>query len=143
MINAETDLASAPATLNRRRVLTGAVTAAAGVAVVPPSASAAPLAARPSELGLAFIAAVQEFNAAFEGDHSEEQANAASDRMHAKIGPLRERIEAQPITSLSALVDKAIVAAPHCSPGFDGNALSLVVAVCELAGVDFDDAMIL
>ena len=144
MIKADTDLPNAPATLNRRRVLTGAVTAAVVVAgaVVSPSSSAAPLVARPSDLGLAFIAAVQEFNAALEGDHSDEQANAASDRMHAKIGPLRERIEAQPITSLSALVDRAIVAGFDCSPAFDGNALSLVEAVCGLAAVDSEDAMI-
>jgi hypothetical protein len=113
MIKADTDLPNAPATLNRRRLLTGAVTAAALVAgvAVSPASSASPLAARPSELGLAYIAAVQEFNAAIEVDLSDNQANAASDRMHAKIGPLRERIGAQPLTSVSALVDRAIVAA--------------------------------
>ena len=131
-------------TLSRRKLITGAVTAAAVVAgaVVSPSSSAAPLVARPSELGLAFIAAVREFNAALEADQSDEQANAASDRMRAKMGPLREGIEAQPIASFSALVDRAIVAGFDCSPGFDGNALSLVEAVCGLAGVDLEDAMI-
>jgi hypothetical protein len=130
-------------TLSRRKLITGAVTAAAVVAgaVVSPSSSAAPLVARPSELGLALIAAVREFNAALEADQSDEQANAASDRMRAKMGPLRERIEAQPIASFSALVDRAIFAGFDC-PGFDGNALSLVEAVCGLAGVDLEDAMI-
>jgi hypothetical protein len=133
--------------LNRRRVLTGAVTAAAVVAgaVISPSANAAPLAARPSELGLAFIAAVREYNAVFEVDLSDDQANAASDRMHAKLEPLRERIAARPVTSLSALVDRAIVAAHGCSDGHDWTnqpgILALVQAVCGLAGVDPSDAM--
>ena len=103
----------------------------------------APRGPTPSKLGLTFVAAVQEYNAAPEADLSDDMGNAASDRMHAKIGQLREIIEAQPITSLSSLVDKAIVAACDCSPAFDGKGPSLVEAVCGLAGVDPENAMIL
>ena len=131
---------------NRRRVLAGAITAAVTGAAVSPSASAAPpLTARPSKLGLAFIAAVKEYNTAFKGGLSDAKADAAWDRMHVKLPPLRERIEAQEIT-LSALVDRAIVAAHDCSPGKDWTdqpgILSLVRAVCGLAGVDPADAML-
>jgi len=108
---------------------------------------AKPLAAQPSELGLAFIAAMQEYRAAFQvaGDLSDADADAAADRMYAKINPLRERIAAQPATSLTALVDKAIVAARDCNPDGDwtgqSGIMALVHAVCGLAGVDPAQAM--
>jgi len=136
--------------LNRRRVLTGAVTAAATVAgaMVSPSASAAALAARPSDLGLAFIAAVKEYNTFFvqtNGDYTSDESAAVCDRLVSKLDPLRERIEAQPIT-LSSLVDRAIVAAYDSSEGIDwtnqpGIAL-LVNAICGLGGVDPADAQL-
>ena len=62
-----------------------------------------------------------------------------------KIRPLRESIEEQPVT-LSSLVDRAIVAAHDCSPGKDWTdqpgIVSLVRAVCGLAGVDPAEAML-
>jgi hypothetical protein len=61
-------------------------------------------------LGLAFIAAVKEYNTASKGGLSDAKVDAAWDRMHVKIRQLRENIEAQEIT-LSALVDRAIVVA--------------------------------
>ena len=131
---------------NRRRVLAGAITAAvAGAAVSPPSSAAPPLTARPSKLGLAFIAAVKEYNTASKGGLSDAKADAAWNRMHVKIRPLRDSIEEQPVT-LSSLVDRAIVAAHDCSPGKDWTdqpgIVSLVRAVCGLAGVDPAETML-
>ena len=73
------------------------------------------------------------------------KADAAWNRLHMKIRPLRESIEEQPVT-LSSLVDRAIVAAHDCSPGKDWTdqpgIVSLVRAVCGLAGVDPAEAML-
>jgi len=69
----------------------------------------------------------------------------AANSGRAKIDPLREQIAAQPTTSLSALVDKAIVAECDCNPGGDWTGqpgiMVLVQAVCGLAGVDPAEAM--
>jgi hypothetical protein len=134
--------------VTRRHILAGAVTATlAGGSVSHAAVAAKPLAAQPSELGLAFIAAMQEYRAAFQvaGDLSDADADAAADRMYAKIDPLRERIVAQSATSLTALVDKAIVAARDCNPDGDWTGqpgiMALVHAVCGLAGVDPAQAM--
>ena len=83
--------------VTRRHILAGAVPATlAGASVSHAAVAAKPLAAQPSELGLAFIAAMQEYRAAFQvaGDLSDADADAAADRMYAKINPLRERIAA-------------------------------------------------
>ena len=145
MAKAAQTLPSKPVT--RRHILAGAVTATlAGASVSNAAVAAKPLAAQPSELGLAFIAAMQEYRAAFQvaGDLSDANADAAADRMYAKIDPLRERIAAQPAT-FTALVDKAIVAARDCNPDGDWTGqpgiMALVHAVCGLAGVDPAQAM--
>jgi hypothetical protein len=76
---------------------------------------------------------------------SDAAIDAAADRMYAKIEPLREQIAAQPTTSLTALVDKAIVAARDCNPDGDWTGqpgiMALVQAVCGLAAVDPAEAM--
>ena len=146
---ASKSLHPASESLNRRRVLAGAVTAAAtvaGAAVAPSAAASMPLAAQPSELGLAFIEAMREYRrATCAHELSDAEADAASDRMYAKIDPLRERIAAQPATTLTAFVDKAIVAARDCNPDGDWTGqpgiMALVQAVCGLAGVDPAEAM--
>ena len=108
-----------PSAFNRRKLIAGSVTVTVAGAAVSPSGSAAPpLAARPSKLGHAFIAAVKEYNTASKDGLSDAKADAAWNRMHAKLRPLRDSIEEQPVT-LSSLVDRAIVAAHDCSPGKD------------------------
>ena len=69
------------------------IVAVAGAAVSPLGSAAPPLTARPSKLGLAVIAAVKEYNTASKGGLSDAKADAAWNRMHAKIRPLRESIE--------------------------------------------------
>ena len=98
--------------VTRRHILAGATATLASASVSQAAIASILLAAQPSELGLAFIAAMKEYRAAFQvaGDLSDVDADAAADRMYAKIDPLRERIAAQPATTLTALVDKAIVA---------------------------------
>ena len=145
MAKASQSLHAVSASLNRRQLIAGPVTVAVA-GTVSPSGSAAPqLTARPSKLGLAFIAAVKEYNTASKGGLSDAKADAAWNRMHVKIRPLRESIEEQPVT-LSSLVDRAIVAAHDCSPGKDWTdqpgIVSLVQAVCGLAGVDPAEAML-
>ena len=68
MAKASQSLHAVSASLNRRKLIAGSVTVAVAGAWVPPSGSAAPpLTARPSKLGLAFIAAVKEYNTASKG----------------------------------------------------------------------------
>ena len=145
MAKASQSLHAVSASLNRRKLIAGSVTVAvAGTGVSPSGSTAPPLTARPSKLGLAFIAAVKEYNTASKGGLSDAKADAAWNRMHVKIR-LRESIEEQPVT-LSSLVDRAIVAAHDCSPGKDWTDQpgieSLVRAVCGLAGVDPAEAML-
>jgi hypothetical protein len=131
--------------VTRRHILAGATATLTGASVSHAAIASTPLAAQPSELGLAFIAAMQEYRAAFQvaGDLSDADADAAADRMYAKIEPLREQIAAQPTTSLTVLVDKAIVAARDCNPDVTSQPgiMQLVQAVCSLAGVDPAEAM--
>jgi hypothetical protein len=146
MAKASQSLHAVSASLNRRKLIAGSVTVVvAGAAVSPSGRTAPPLTARPSKLGLAFIAAVKEYNTASKGGLSDAKADAAWNRLHMKIRPLRESIEEQPVT-LSSLVDRAIVAAHDCSPGKgwtdQPGIVSLVRAVCGLAGVDPTDAML-
>jgi hypothetical protein len=134
--------------LNRRALLRGGSLAAASVAVagtVSTPTSALPT-AQPTELGRAFLAAVKQFRAAFaSGELPDEIANAATDQLHAVIEPLTKRINSMPVTSISHIVDRAIVIGSRLSGSYDIAAedmLPLVRAVCVLAGLDPEDHMV-
>ncbi len=142
MIKARRSLPVTSRTLNRRALLGGASVSAA--ALVAPAAadalpSSAPLAAQPTALGRAVLAALTEYRAAWAGgDLTDDAANAATDRVYATITPLIRQIEAQPVTSLANLVDRAIAAAAHLGPDHDIEAdriMPLIEAVCGLAGL--------
>ena len=144
MAKASQSLHAVSASLNRRKLIAGSVTIVVAGTGVSPGSTAPPLTARP-KLGLAFIAAVKEYNTASKGGLSDAKADAAWNRLHMKIRPLRDSIQEQPVT-LSSLVDRAIVAAHDCSPGKDWTdqpgIASLVRAVCGLAAVDPAEAML-
>src|SRR5262249_25372069 len=124
-------------------------TIAAAVAASPASATPALPSVGPTKLGLTFIAAVAEHNTAFAagGDDgpSDDKANAITDRLYAKIGPLADEINATPIDSFSSIVDRSLVAASRLGGASEirpQDILPLADAVLALAGLRAEDHML-
>ena len=94
---------------------------------------------QPTALGRSLLAAISQYRATWAtGSIPDAEADEANQRLFGTLGALATRIAGTPVTSLSHVVDRAILAAA-CMPK-DGELESerimpLVEAICAMAGL--------
>jgi hypothetical protein len=147
MAKAAKSLTVSSSVLNRRALLRDGSLAAATAAACGSASATTVLTTQPTASGCAYLAAIAKYKMLpwDTGNLSDGDASDAGDQLYSVIDPLTEKINEAKVTSLSQIVDMAIVAASHLNDGNNIEAkdmLPLVRAVCALAGLKADDHIV-